>query len=60
MRIRIQGFDDQKLQIWQLNKIFWQILIYYPPKASMEDVQGTEEAFNPQKWTFSISKHEIS
>ncbi len=59
--IRIQGFDEQKLEkiySWKRNLIFfWSKITTY---ASIQDVQTAEEAFIPQKRTSSSSKHEIS
>ncbi len=52
--IRIQGFDDQKLEkiySWNRNFIFfWSRITTY---ASIKDVQTAEEAFIPQKRTSS-------
>ncbi len=61
--IRIWGFDDQKLKkIYSWKKItnfLNQKLQFTYPQAFIKDVQATEEAFSPQKWTSSTSKHEI-
>jgi hypothetical protein len=46
-------------------KFFWKFFMiknynFTYPSASIKDFQATEEAFCPQKRTFSTSKHEIS
>ncbi len=51
---RIQGFDDQKLEKFTAKK---KILDKY--KASIKDVQVTEEAFSSQKRTSSTENYLI-
>jgi hypothetical protein len=63
--IRIQGFDDQK---WKKNLHLEKNLIFLLSKVATDgflglhkgrDVQATEEAFSPQKRTYSTSKQVI-
>jgi hypothetical protein len=58
LRIRIQGFDNQKLKInysWKFFINYQKLQLTYP-WASLKDAQARGEAFNPQKRTSSTLK----
>ncbi len=63
IRIRIQGFDDQKVKKKIQQKIFQsffdQNLQFTYPQAFIKNVQATGEALSPRKRTSSTSKDEI-
>jgi hypothetical protein len=60
IRIRIQGFDDQKLEKKITAVKFFDIFLdrklqFTYPSASIKDAQATGEAFSLQKRTSSIT-----
>jgi hypothetical protein len=59
MLIRIQGFDDQKLEKNYCKK-FFENLKKKKYNFPISNFQATEEAFGSQKITSSTSKHEDS
>jgi hypothetical protein len=62
IRIRIQGFNDQKLKknnSWKKIKFFWSKTAIYLSLGLHKYVQVTEEAFSSQKRPPNTSKHDL-